>query len=90
MNFLYNYINQSVADLLINCLKSIKERSCCSEMFCEKGVLKDFAKFLSTPFFKEYLCWLLLKEYMQTKPPLVFCSWWKGKHWWQRIMNLSF
>ena len=29
-------------------------------MFCKKGVLKNFAKFLRTPFFTEHLQWLLL------------------------------
>ena len=54
MNFLCN-INQSFADLLINYLNLIKERNSCSEVFCKKGVIKNFAKFLGTPFFKEYL-----------------------------------
>ena len=61
MNFLRN-INQSFADLLINYLNLIKERSSCSEVFCKKGVLANSAKFLRTPFFKEYFLWLLLKE----------------------------
>ena len=61
MNFLCN-INQSFADLLINSVNLIKERRSCSEVFCKKGVLRNFAKFLRTPFFKEYLWWLLLKE----------------------------
>ena len=61
MNFLCN-INQSFADLLINYLHLIKERGSCSEVFCKKGALRNFAKFLRTPFFKEYLLWLLLKE----------------------------
>ena len=61
MNFLCN-INQSFADLLITYLNLIKERRSCSEVFCKKGVLRNFAKFLRTPFFKEYLWWLLLKE----------------------------
>ena len=54
MNFLCN-INQSFADLLINYLNLIKERSSCLEVFCKKAVLRKFAKFLRTPFFKEYL-----------------------------------
>ena len=57
MNFLCN-INQSFADLL----DFLQERRSCSEVFCKKGVLRNFAKFLRTPFFKEYLWWLLLKE----------------------------
>ena len=61
MNFLCN-INQSFADLLKNYLNLIKERSSCSEVFCKKDVLRNFAKFLRTPFFKEYLWWLRLKE----------------------------
>ena len=61
MNFLCN-INQSFADLLINYLNLIKERSNCSEVFCKKGVLRNFPKCLSTPFYKEYLWWLLLKK----------------------------
>ena len=68
MNSLCN-INKSFADLLINYLNLIKERSSCSEVFCRKGVLRNFAKFLRTTFVKEYLWWLLLKEYMQTKMP---------------------
>ena len=61
MNFLRN-INKSFADLLINYLNLIKERSSCSEVFCKKGVLRNFAEFLRIPLFKEYLWWLLLKE----------------------------
>ena len=52
MNFLGN-INQSFADLLINYLNLIKKNSSCSDEFCKKGILTNFAKFL--PFFKEYL-----------------------------------
>ena len=52
MNFLCN-INQSFADLLINYLNLIKERSSCSGVFCKNGVLRNFSKFLRTPFFKE-------------------------------------
>ena len=71
MNFLCD-INHSFADLLTNYLKLIKERSSCSEVFCKNGALRNFAKFLRTPFFKEYLWWLHLKEEMQTKlPPCV-------------------
>ena len=54
MNFLCT-INQSFADLcdlLINYLNSIKERSSCSEAFCKKGVLRNFARFLRTTFFQ--------------------------------------
>ena len=51
MNFLCN-INQSFADLLINYLDLIKERSSCSEVFFKKGVLRSFAKFLRTLFFQ--------------------------------------
>ena len=51
MNFLCN-INQSFADLLINYLNLIKERSSCSKVFCKKVVLRNFAKFLRTPFFQ--------------------------------------
>ena len=61
MNFSCN-INQSFTDLLINYLTLIKERNSCSEVLCKKGVLRHVAKFLRTPFFKEYLWWLLLKE----------------------------
>ena len=61
MNFLCN-ITQSFADLLINSLNLIKERSSCSEVFCKRDVLRNFAKFLRAPFFKEYHWWLLLKE----------------------------
>ena len=61
MNFLCN-INQSFANLLINYLNLINERSSCTEVFCKKGVPRNFAKFLRTPFFKEYLWWPLLKE----------------------------
>ena len=61
MNFLCN-INQPSADLLISYLNIIKERGRCSEVFCKKGVLRNFAIFLRTPFFKEYLWWMLLKE----------------------------
>ena len=61
MNFLCN-INQSFADLLINYMNLTKEKSSSSEVFCKKGVLRNFAEFLRTPFFKEYLWWLLLKE----------------------------
>ena len=79
MDFLCN-INQSFADLLASYLNLVKERSSCSEVFCKTSVLRNFAKFLRTPFFKEYLWWLLLKEEMQTKLPPVFCRCWKGKH----------
>ena len=48
MNFLCN-INQSFTDVLINYLNLIKERSSCSEVFCKKGVLRNFAKYLRTP-----------------------------------------
>ena len=48
MNFLCN-INQSFTDALINYLNLIKERSSCSEVFCKKGVLRNFAKYLRTP-----------------------------------------
>ena len=61
MNFLCK-INQCFADLLINYLNLIKERGSCSEVFCEKGVLINFAKFLRKAFFKEYPWWLLLNE----------------------------
>ena len=54
MNFLCD-INQSFADLLINYLNLIKERSSCLEVFCKKVVLENFTKFLRTPFFKEHL-----------------------------------
>ena len=47
MNLLCN-INQSFADLLINYLNLTKERSSCSEVFCEKGVLRNF----KNPFFQ--------------------------------------
>ena len=52
MDFLCN-ISHSFADLLINYLNLIKGRSSCSEVFCKKGVLRSFAKFVRTPFFKE-------------------------------------
>ena len=52
MNFLCN-ISQSFADLLINYLNLIKERGSCSEVLCEKGVLRNLKKILRTPFFKE-------------------------------------
>ena len=42
--------------------KIIKERCSCSKVFCKEGVLGNFAKLLRTPFFKEYLWWLLLKK----------------------------
>ena len=46
MNFLCN-INQSYADLLINYhISEINKRK-------KKGVLRNFGKFLRTPFFKE-------------------------------------
>ena len=32
-----------------------KYRSCCPEVFCEKGVLRNFAKFLKTNVFTEHL-----------------------------------
>ena len=48
MNFLCN-INQSFTDVLINYLNLIKERSSCSEVFCKKGFLRNFAKYLRTP-----------------------------------------
>ena len=51
MNFLCN-INQSFADLLINYLNLTKERSSCSEVFYKKSALRNFAKFLRTPFFQ--------------------------------------
>ena len=54
MNFLCN-ISQSFADLLINYLNLIKERGSCSEVLCEKGVLRNLKKILRTPFFKEYV-----------------------------------
>ena len=40
--------------IIIN-LNLIKERSSCSEVFHKKGILRNFAKFLTTSFFKEYL-----------------------------------
>ena len=46
MNFLCN-INQSFADLLINYLNLIKEKSSCSEVFCKKGVLSKFCKMVA-------------------------------------------
>ena len=52
MDFLCN-INQFFAGLLINYLNLIKERSSCSEVFYEKVVLRNFARFLRTAFFKE-------------------------------------
>ena len=52
MNFLCN-TNQSFADLIINYLSLIKERSSCPEVFCKEGILRNIAKFLRTPFFKE-------------------------------------
>ena len=39
MNFLWD-INQFFADLLINYLNLIKERSSCPGMFCSKGVFQ--------------------------------------------------
>ena len=60
MNFFCN-INQSFSDLLINYLNLIKERSSCLEVLFKKDVFRNFAKFLETPFFKEYLRWLLPK-----------------------------
>ena len=45
-------INQSFADLLINCLDLIKERTRCLEVFCKKGVLRNFAKFYKNNFFQ--------------------------------------
>ena len=61
MNFLCN-TNQCFADLLINYLNLLNERSSCLVMFCRKGVLRNSAKLLRTRVFKEYLWWLLLKE----------------------------
>ena len=52
MDFLCN-TSHSFADLVINYLNLIKERSSCLEEFCKKGVLRSFTKFVRTPFFKE-------------------------------------
>ena len=43
MNFLCN-INQYFAELLINYLSLIKERSSCSEVLCKKGVNTFFQR----------------------------------------------
>ena len=51
MNILCN-INQFFADLLINYLNLIKERSYCSEVFCKKGVLRNFCKIFKNIFFQ--------------------------------------
>ena len=48
MSFLCD-INQSFADLLINYLNLMKERSSYSEVFCKKGVLRNFTNVLRTP-----------------------------------------
>ena len=51
MSFLCN-INQSLAELLINYLNLIKERSSCSEVFCKKSVLRNFCKIFKNTFFQ--------------------------------------
>ena len=49
----------------------LKHRSSRPEVFCKKGVLRSFAKFLRTPFLTEHLRWLLLlaasSRYLYTK-----------------------
>ena len=52
MNFLCN-INQSFADLLMNYLNLIKERSNCSEVLRKKGVLRMAASLCSVAVGKE-------------------------------------
>ena len=63
MNFLCN-INQSFTD-----------RSSCSEVFCKKGVLRNFAKFLRTHFLR--IPFVAASERVNADEAAVFCSCWK-------------
>ena len=54
MNFLCN-INRSFLDLVINYLNLRKERSSCSDVFCKKGVPRNFSEIFNSTFFQRIL-----------------------------------
>ena len=76
MNFLCN-INQSFADLLINYLNLIKERGSCSEVFCKKDVLRNFAKIFKNTFFQRISLVSASERVNADEATPVFCSCWK-------------